>query len=119
MNKKQQIGLCGEKLAEKFFLKNDYKILAKRFQTRFGEIDLIVGKNEMVVFVEVKTRTTNICGSPEESINYYKIKKMKIVGTQYLQKNNITDKDLRLDCFAIELNLTKKTAKIRHYENIG
>ncbi len=73
MNKKQKIGLYGEELAEKFFLKKDYKILEKRFQTRFGEIDLIIGKGEVIVFVEVKTRTSNVCGLPEESVNFYKI----------------------------------------------
>ncbi|MFH1187782.1 MAG: YraN family protein, partial [bacterium] len=113
MNKKQKIGLYGEELAEKFFLKKGYKILDKRFQTRFGEIDLVISKDEIIVFVEVKTRTTNIFGSPEESINYYKIKKMKIAATQYVQKNNIKDKNLRLDCLAIELDLIKKTAKLR------
>lgn len=119
MNKKQKIGLYGEELAEKFFLKKGYKILDKRFQTRFGEIDLVVGKGEMIVFVEVKTRTSNICGLPEESVNYYKIKKMKIAATQYAQKNNIVDKDLRLDCLAVELDMVKKTARMRHHENIG
>lgn len=119
MNKKQQIGLYGEKLAEKFFLKKGYKILQKRFQTRFGEIDLIVGKGDEVVFVEVKTRTSNACGLPEEAVNYHKIRKMRIAATQYAQKKNIMDKDLRLDCVAVELDLNTNKANVRHHENVG
>jgi putative endonuclease len=119
MTNKQKIGLYGEKLAEKFFIKKGYKILEKRFQTRFGEIDLIVGKEDEIVFVEVKTRTTKLYGLPEESINFHKIQKMKKTATQYIQEKNILDKDLRLDCLAIELNLAKKTNTIRHHENIN
>jgi putative endonuclease len=119
MNRKQKIGLYGEQLAEKFLLQKGYQILDKRFQTRFGEIDLIVGKDDTIAFVEVKTRTTDACGQPEESINYYKIKKMKTAAKQYTQQKDIQDKDLRLDCVAVVLNLMKKTAKLRHYENIG
>jgi len=119
MHQRQKIGIYGEQLAEKYFTKKGYKILARRFQTRHGEIDLIVVKDKAIAFVEIKTRTTTKFGHPEEAVNYHKIKKMRITARQYITKNNIIDQDLRLDCIAIELNLYKKTAQIRHYENIS
>lgn len=119
MHRKQQIGLYGEELAEKFLITNGYQIIAKRFRTRFAEIDLIASMGETLAFVEVKTRTTTIFGQPEAAVNYHKIKKMMLAAKRYVQQYDISDKDFRLDCLAIDLNLQTMNAKIRHYKNIN
>jgi len=54
--KKKRVGKIGEDFAVKYFKKNGYRVVERNFSTRFGEIDLIVGKNGVLVFVEVKTR---------------------------------------------------------------
>lgn len=51
-----QKGVDAEALAEAYFKKAKYKILARRYKTKFGEVDLVLLKDDVVVFVEVKRR---------------------------------------------------------------
>ena len=54
-----EIGALGEKLAAKFLKKNGYKILAKNVHISHNEIDVIAKNKEFIVFVEIKTRSTD------------------------------------------------------------
>ena len=65
----QEIGKTGEEIAKKYLLENNYKIVAKNFRCKFGEIDIIAYDKEELVFIEVKTRTSNKYGTGINSIN--------------------------------------------------
>ena len=71
-------GKKGEELAQEYLAKKGYKILEtnKRF-SRFCEIDIIAQDKDTLVFCEVKTRKTNICGSPLEAITKSKYQNIK------------------------------------------
>jgi putative endonuclease len=58
------LGKTGEAEAQKYLLKENYKILEINFRCRLGEIDIIAQDGEYLVFIEVKTRTSNLFGSP-------------------------------------------------------
>ncbi len=73
MNKTQQ-GAYGEELACDFLKKQGYKILERNFRIRGGEIDIIAIEDNTLVYVEVKTRSSNYFGYPEESVTPRKIK---------------------------------------------
>lgn len=64
----KKLGREGEKQAVKYLKKNGYKILEKNHRTRFGEVDVIARKGEVVAFIEVKTRLTDIFGSPSQAV---------------------------------------------------
>ena len=64
----KKLGREGEKQAVKYLKKNGYKILEKNYRTRFGEVDVIARKGEVVAFIEVKTRLTDIFGSPSQAV---------------------------------------------------
>jgi putative endonuclease len=51
-------GLSAEARAAAYLIAKGYRILAKRFRTRYGEIDLVVRRRNLVVFVEVKARAS-------------------------------------------------------------
>ncbi len=72
---KSRLGKLGEDIAEKFYRKRGYKVLDRNFRTKRGEIDLIVEKNNQVIFVEVKTRTGERYGEPREFVYPSKQKK--------------------------------------------
>lgn len=115
--KQQKVGKIGEDLAVKFLKKRHYKILERNFRAdKFGEIDIIAKDKGELVFVEVKTKTDEQFGSPEQEFTYQKKKKMRRAIQNYLFKKYFIDKDWRTDLIAIEI-LNKKT-DIRHYENI-
>ncbi len=78
---KKVLGSKGERLVEKYLKKQGCKLLKRNYRTPFGEADLIVLDGDEVVFVEVKTRTTDRYGTPSEAVGkvkrerYYKIAK--------------------------------------------
>ena len=119
MKTKQQIvGQMGEDLAVKFLKKKGYKIIERNFRAdRFGEIDIIVKDKDELVFVEVKTKTDEQFGSPEEEFTYQKKKKMYRAILNFLFKKYLTNQDWRADLIAIDI--VDEKIDIRHYECVS
>ena len=110
------VGKKGEELAREYLIKNGYKVIEtnKRF-SRFCEIDIIALDKNTLVFVEVKTRTTEICGSPFEAITKTKYQHIKQGLFLYLQENP-QYKKFRIDAISIVL---KPQFKIEHLKNVS
>lgn len=127
----QNIGKLGESHAEKFLIAQNYQIITRNYHSRFGEIDLIAletdGKSQSsapqpsrLIFVEVKTRTSDLFGLPQESISPQKIK--KILKTAIHFKNHSTEKlphIWRIDAIAVKLNKDLQLISIEHFKNIS
>ena len=115
-------GFVGEAIAEQYLIKRGgYEIIEKNFYTYFGEIDLIVKDltSRELVFVEVKTRSSDAYGLPEEAVT--KIKKARIAKSidVYLRKNRrYEDSPKRVDVLAIQIDSGAQKAKVYHYKNI-
>lgn len=109
------IGKKGEILAQDFLTKKGYKILDtnKRF-SRFCEIDIIALDKNCIVFCEVKTRKTSICGHPLEAITKNKYQNIKKGIFFYLQENP-DYKKFRIDAISI---LLEPKLEIKHLKNI-
>ena len=109
------IGKQGESLAKDFLIQKGYKIieLNKRF-SRFCEIDIIALDKDTLVFCEVKTRKTNVCGSPLEAITKNKYQNLKKGVFLYLQEFP-NYKKFRIDAISIIL---KPKLTIQHLRNI-
>lgn len=69
MINKRSYGKWGENKAKEYLLNIGYVLIAENWHNRFGEIDLIMLDNEVVVIVEVRTKSNNNFGSGIESIN--------------------------------------------------
>ena len=108
-------GKKGEELAQQYLIKNGYKILEtnKRF-SRMCEIDIIALDKNTLVFCEVKTRKTNICGSPFEAITKSKYQNIKKGIFLYLQEN-ANYKSFRIDAISIIL---EPKLEIKHLKNV-
>ncbi len=117
MHQKQIIGKQGEALAKKYLKDKGYKIVDEHYCLKGGEIDLIAKQGEFLVFVEVKTRTSNEFGLPEEAVNYFKQKSLAKAIKYYLWKNKITNKNVRFDVIGIKLN-GNKNPEINHFESV-
>ena len=99
---KKLLGRAGEKKAVEFLKDEGYKIVTQNFKTHFGEIDIIAKDGETVVFVEVKTRSSDEYGAPSEAVNFKKREKYFLVATEYLRNNNLLDAMSRFDVIEIE-----------------
>ena len=80
------LGEKGEDLASHYLRKKGYKVIARNYTTHLGEIDIIAEKNNVVVFVEVKTRSNINFGYPFEAVNQRKKQKLKKVALLYLKR---------------------------------
>ena len=111
----QTLGKNGEEIAKTYLSKKGYTILEtnKRF-SKLCEIDIIALDKNTLVFVEVKTRKTNICGHPFEAITVTKYNHIKQGLFLYL-KENPQYKKYRIDAVSI---LLKPEVKIEHLVNI-
>lgn len=110
------IGKNGEEIAKNFLIEQGYKILEtnKKF-SRFSEIDIIAQEKNVLVFVEVKTRTSLICGMPFEAITKKKFEHIKQGLFTYLQEHK-EFKKYRIDAISIVL---KPEIKIEHLKNVS
>ena len=118
MNHNQSIGQFGEQLAEDFLSRRGYRILERNLKTSFKELDLIAEQDGILVFVEVKTRTSYNFGGAEQAMTKKKIINLKQAALYYLNRNKIKYRTLRFDFLAVDYNQLDKTAKIKHYQDI-
>lgn len=114
---KRRIGDFGEKIAKEYCKKQGYKIIKQNFTNRMGEIDLIVKEKDQIIFVEVKTRTNQNFGYPEESIDSQKQNKIIRTAQNYLFEEKISSENYRFDVISIEINQLTKKAIIKHIKD--
>lgn len=100
-------GPTAEALAANYLKTRGLQIVDNNYATRRGEIDLIAQTGDLLIFVEVRYRSHNHFGSPAESVDYYKQKRLLLAATRYLQQQNLTDKiQCRFDVVSISPNHT-------------
>ena len=99
---RQALGLQGEDLAVRELQRRGYAILARRYRTRFGEIDIVAQDGDAVVFVEVKARRTARFGSAAESIPSWKQRRIAAMALDYLAWCNRLNEPCRFDVVAID-----------------
>jgi len=117
MMKRQELGAAGEKLARDFLKKKGYKIIESNFRCRHGEIDIIARKDNMVVFVEVRTRSSDAYGTPEESVTRQKRERLAATALTYLTTHSDLPEDWRVDLLAIETDRTGSARRVSLVEN--
>jgi putative endonuclease len=95
------LGMKGEILARKYLKQKKYKILKTNYKNKIGEIDIIAKDKDCVVFVEVKTRTSEKFGRASEAVDKHKQHKIRSVATVYLMKNKLIDGQVRFDVIEV------------------
>jgi putative endonuclease len=99
---RQRLGNTGEDLACRELERRGYAILARRYRTRFGEIDIVSDDHGVVVFVEVKARRSKRYGSAAEAIPFWKRRRIGAMALDYLAWTNGLERPCRFDVVAID-----------------
>jgi len=94
-------GLEGEKLAVRHLKRLGYRIVCRNYRSPLGEIDIIARHRGVLVFVEVKSRSTESFGSPKLALTPAKQRKLSQVAWHYLQQHNLTEASARFDVVTI------------------
>ncbi|MFH1956324.1 MAG: YraN family protein [Patescibacteria group bacterium] len=119
---KQEIGNLGEDLACEFLMKHGYKILDRNYRKKWGEIDIIAIKNNIIHFVEVKSVSHVTDYLPEENIHPWKRKRLARAIQTYLLENpavsGTDETEWQTDSLAVFLDFQTRKARFRLLENI-
>jgi putative endonuclease len=94
-------GLEGEQLAVRHLKRLGYRIICRNYRSPLGEIDIIARHQGVLVFVEVKSRSTETFGSPKLALTPAKQLKLSQVAWHYLQQHNLTEASARFDVVTI------------------
>ena len=114
MAEHNKLGNAGEKLAINHLQKNGYKILSKNYRYKKFEVDIIAFKDDIVVAVEVKTRSTPEFGNPQDFLKPAQIKRLVEAVDFYMNDKNL-EYEVRFDIIAIIKN--KLGTNIEHLED--
>lgn len=109
-----QTGRSGEDLAATYLQDHHYRILYRNYTARWAEIDIIAEKDDTIVFVEVKTRTSGVKGQPYEAVTFGKLHRLLRSANLFLVKQGWQGRRVRLDVISIVLD----PFALDHFENI-
>ena len=114
---KRKLGDIGENIACEFLVKRGFRVIDRNYLRKWGEIDIIAEKDEILRFVEVKTvsRATQI--KPEENVHPGKLRRIARACQTYLLERRI-DKDWQIDVVTVRLDMKNHLAKCELIENI-
>jgi putative endonuclease len=99
---RQAFGKTGEDLAVAELERRGYAILARRYRTNHGEIDIVARDGETTVFVEVKARATAEFGTAAEAVTFRKQRKLIAMAVDYIARHRLTNAPCRFDIVAID-----------------
>jgi putative endonuclease len=115
MAEHNDLGTEGEEMAALHLLKTGYNILKRNYTFQKGEIDIIARKKDVVVIVEVKTRSTPDFGNPQDFLKSGQIQRLVATANHYVENFVEDDVDVRFDIVAIIKN--KAGIKLEHIED--
>lgn len=109
------LGKDGERIAKQYLEENGYEILDENWTHGKSEVDLIAYKDRIMIFVEVKARTSVAFGAPEDFVQKTKQVQMELAATAYIEMMNHQN-DIRFDIIAITFTKNKNYT-LNHIED--
>ena len=100
---RQSLGKLGENLACDALKARGYAIIATRYRTRLGELDIIARDGDTTVFVEVKARAGDEFGGAAAAVTPWKQRKVALMAMDYLGRHRLEDQPCRFDVVTIDV----------------
>jgi putative endonuclease len=100
-NCRQTLGRAGEDRAAAWYVSRGYEVVARNWRSRLGEIDLICARDNLLVFCEVKARSTDSHGVPAEAVTRTKQVRLRRLAAEFLHHRTCGCHDVRFDVVAI------------------
>lgn len=118
MTSRRELGDFGERVARAHLESKGYRVIETNFRTREGEIDIVAQQDDVVVFVEVKTRRGDAMGSALEAIDRRKAERLLLASEAYGQQHPELPEDRRIDLIAIDLAPDGRVRSVEHVESV-
>ncbi len=116
LNRRQRLGKSGEETVAKYLETKGYKILTTNYRCKRGEVDIIARDGQVLVFIEVKTRSGLGYGSPAAAVDKRKQQQISRAAQYYLAEQNLFDSPARFDVVSVLCDDTKQQ-QIDHINN--
>ncbi len=116
LDPRHEFGHAGEAAAEQFLRNKGYRILERNLRTTLGELDLIAEDGRVLVFVEVKARTTEAFGGALLAVDHRKQAKLTRLAAHYLAQRHWSDRECRFDVVLIQ-GRSSAERRIEHVRN--
>jgi putative endonuclease len=113
MSDKIKTGNNGENLAAEFLREKGFNIVARNYRHKHAEIDIIAQRDNWLIFVEVKTRSSNKFGEPEEFVTEFKARKIYEAAEEYIFSNDWQG-HVRFDVISVKVGAD---SEIMHFED--
>jgi putative endonuclease len=117
LDRRLPLGRRGENAAARYLQRLGYVIVARGQRAAIGEIDLVAVDGRTVVFVEVKTRTTQDAGHPSDAVDDAKQRRLTRLALSYLQRHDLLECRSRFDVVAVTWGDANQRPLIEHYAN--
>ena len=114
MDNRSTLGRTGEKQAQRFLRRLGYRIVSRNYRCAVGEIDLIALDDDVLVFVEVKTRASREHGDPQDAVNPAKQRQLVRCARFFLHQTKSDDRACRFDVIGVTLGEDGKP-EIEHF----
>lgn len=99
-----EVGKKGELLAADHLRRKNYQVLHTNWTYGKLEIDIVARDGEVLVFVEVKTRSSQNFGMPEEAVHAHKIKLLQKAAEKYMERFGLLPEEIRFDIISITVD---------------
>ncbi|MBP5772940.1 MAG: YraN family protein [Eubacterium sp.] len=106
------VGSLQEDIAISYLKENGFEILERNFKCKIGEIDVIAKKDNIIRFIEIKYRKSNVAGGVFHAISQKKLIKISKIANFYIMINGLTNSMFSIDALLIE------NTEITYLENI-
>jgi putative endonuclease len=98
---RRAVGARGEELVAEWYRARGYRVLDRNWRCRAGELDIVAGRDGLVVFCEVKTRSSVAFGVPSEAVTAVKQRRLRTLGVQWLGQSGVRARDVRFDVASV------------------
>lgn len=111
-----QLGRRGERIAERYLRRRGWVILARRYQSRLGEVDLIALDGDQLVFVEVKTRSDATAVESSRIVHPDQRRRIEGAARHFVKARAQTHRSWRIDLLVVNATAAKDEAPVEHIE---
>ena len=111
------LGQRGEQAAARFLERQGYTIVGRSARDKTGELDIVAVEDRTIVFVEVKTRTSDIAGHPADAVDTEKQQRLTRLALRYLKRHDLLEQRWRFDIVAVTWPENHRHPRIEHLQN--
>ncbi len=114
----QALGRYGEDVAARHLTGAGMVVLDRNWRGPAGELDLVLRDGDTLVVCEVKTRTSDRCGSPHEAVDARKLTRLRRLAAQWIEASGVRPADVRIDLVAVH-RPRRGAAQVDHVRGLG